>query len=351
MTRTGIRNNIHEISPILTQGVILKSVFFTFTRPEIQDILQTFLGSTLNRTGTSGSGLMKFVGQTNENKTIFIGFCQSTQSYALRFFKEDGLNVFENFRTNLLFSEDFLRHLDDFTMTYCESDTIFVAPTPFTQSREFILGIEDLVRIQQRSVPRLTLEAGQCFIGGKSGNNSVCIQAQITPTSEITNLVLRHKARGPGAGKILNLLKENQSLSFEACIAYTILQVFSKISSNSLLEVFRNDYLRRYSFGVVVTTNQSTTRLSTGGKYVQRSLKAITNKLANSSTSMETQTLILEWARVVTENQTNIRNGPQFMVSFLQALRNTQSSLPAASAITTNESSSPSRRKRTETES
>jgi hypothetical protein len=276
---------------------------------------------------TSGTGLTKFVGLSDKGRTVFLGFCETLKTYVLRFLGDDATKTLQNFAEKFLFDANNEGFLQDIRLTSLEGLMICM-PGTFSTPEDYMNAIEKIRQVQQKTIPKVEINQGTLYIGGKTGNNSIRVTAYKSQTGGIESLCLYVKAKGSVAEKIGNLFIANNQSRFIDVVAFHLVTTLNSISSTALLELFKQDLVKLYAVGsILLQQNTEKQTLTSVGVYVARSLKGVSNKLFSSSNSVETQELVIQWLTLLVVNQKFIKKGDTF-VSSLKTIFDGKTAVP-----------------------
>lgn len=59
--------------------------------------LLTFYDLQLTKNGEVGKGVIVYIGKQNETGSLFLGYCNATTSYLLKFSNKEGIELFKTF--------------------------------------------------------------------------------------------------------------------------------------------------------------------------------------------------------------------------------------------------------------
>jgi hypothetical protein len=320
------------LSQKLKTGLSINQMSYTLTRSKTNEAVYTHFGggSFFVKNLTSGSGLTKYIGQTNAAGTVFLGYCEVLKTYVLRFSGEEVEKSSQNFVENFLLPCTVEEIGQDVRLTSVEAIMIAM-PGNYSTPEAFMNAIQECCNVQQKTVPKVEVKQGTLYVGGKSGNNSIRVSALKSPGGNLESIVMVLKAKGPVAEKIGNLLKANAQSGLVDVIAFHILTTLNSISSTSFLELFKKDFMKLYAVGSILLQQNTEKQVFSGsGQYVSRSLKSVLSKLYSSTHSAEVQELVVEWLHTLIVNQKFIKNGGVFINS-LKALLDEKTVVPTES--------------------
>jgi hypothetical protein len=170
------------------------------------------------------------------------------------------------------------------------------------------------VQLQQKSIPKFTKTANVLCIGGKTSAINVKLQPAPSADLSVKKIVSTLKLKGNKGDQFMTLLRSSIDVNVKTLVAYTVINQLSRGNLSVLLEHIRKDLIKDYDVGQVVTYAQSKKRATTThGKYVQRSLSGIRNKLLLQDISGEVQVLVIDWlTKLYQQDRTKIKDSNVF---------------------------------------
>jgi hypothetical protein len=119
--------------------------------------------------------------------------------------------------------------------------------------------------------------------------------------------------------QIWSAIVSSITVTFKAILAWLILHQYSRVTLTEFLKDLRTRYMKDFDVGKVVSYTQKKQKATTShGKYVQRALAGVKNKLTKTETSEEAKELFLNWMEELHEkHSTKI---PEFNV-FVTSIR------------------------------
>jgi hypothetical protein len=258
-----------------------------------------------------------------EERTVFLGVNKKLQTYLLAFSSDKSVELVELFRKNFLNLSENKELVELLSLASLDAYCIHPSPSSITNDEQLRLAFEETVQLQQKSVPKFTKTANVLCIGGKTSAINVKLQPAPAADLSVKKIVSVLKLKGSKGDQFMALLRSSIDVNLKTLVAYTFINQLSRGNLSSILEHIRKDFIKDYDVGKVISYAQSKTRSSTThGKYVQRALSGIRNKLLMQDVSSEIQSITVGWlTKLYQEDRSKIREGSSFFKSLLEVIK------------------------------
>lgn len=288
----------------------VEKVTFSVKTDRAFEACKNYLADILKTKGLSGKGLMTFEGLYSDDKDVFLGVNKKLESKILTFNGETGQKRLDSFRSDFLdlTANDYLR--DELSISSLNAIYVLNKPDSVAVATDLQETFEKTIQIQQKSIPKMLIDKGALYIGGKTGASSLKIDGSVTADLQVQYLVLNLKLKDAAASNFFSLLRDSIQVDCPTVVAFTISNQVSKTTQSQLLKFIQTSVVKDFSVGKVVNFGNMKQKSTTkSGKYVLRALSGLLNKLKDTKTGAETQVIITEWLeQFMVKHQDDVTN-------------------------------------------
>lgn len=319
-----------EYSPGLVVNVLRTSL----ASPEVVKSVLEFFKTELTITDTYGNGLMAYTGKATPDKSVFVGTNTKLGLSVAVFNGSQGMALFEKFRNDYLNVAKNADKVAKITASSLDATFVSYKPSDVRVADDLQNRLEDIISKQVKSIPKLDLHKGALYIGGRTGNTSLSISGSVQGDLSVKYVVTQLKLKDKSAQQFFDTLKTSLDSTTNAVIAYSMLEQLKRTSLTELTTDIRNRLVKEYDLAKVATVAQSKKRSTTSsGKFVLRALSGVTNKLRRSETRDEAGSLLVEWFKGLSTNNTKYSSKPALLIKDVEALlKAVKDSLPGGSS-------------------
>ena len=280
----------------LKNGMTTMNLNFSFEDSNTYKSIGQYFDQKLTQTGTYGKGVLSYKGKWNANFTTFLGSNEKLGVYILVFCNKEGIVELEIFRKNFLNLQTNQELAKTLSVSNVKNVYITRPEATMDSPSKLESSIQETVNLQQKSVPKVSIEDNNLFIGGKTGNTCLQIGGNVTADFKLKSLVIIFKMKDQGSKNFYHYLLNNINTDYYTIVAFFMLNQLGRVQLSTLLKGIQSNLVKNYDVGKVATYSQTEERATTSfGKYVLRSLSGIKNKLNDEKVSEETQKLLINW--------------------------------------------------------
>lgn len=267
--------------------MIIESVHFTSNVSNSFAEMQKLLNTQKSLPVKYGSGILAYNGFSNAEGYAFVGTNVSTKKTLVQLFKKEGVAILEKWR-------DAKQLGPGFQISLVEGVWHIKAPKDCMNSNDFLQQITELASSQMKARKACVVVDDELRIGSKSSGNFIIIKALTNRDLSIHSIQINVLLKQRYATKFFSYLLSNPTAGIEDVLAYCLLESLNVLTSTSLLQTILKKLQQEFSISQVVAVNLSKTSTKSAN-YLHRTLKAISNKLKDSSTSQETEEILVNW--------------------------------------------------------
>ena len=298
-----VKKNI-EFSP----GLIVEVLRMTLTDKTAVDAVTKFFNTDLTTSGTFGNGLMTYSGNYNDDRSLFLGTNSKLGMSIVVFINSPGMALFERFRNDFLNLSNNKPLVEKMSVSSLEATFVTYKPSDIRVADDFQNKVEEIVVKQQKTIPKLDLNKGVLYIGGRTGNTSLSLQSVVLGDLSVKYVATRLKLKDKSAQQFFSILNQSLESTTNAVVAYFMLEQLKRTVLTELTTDLRNRLIKEYDLAKVITTAQTKSRATTSsGKFILRALSGVLNKLRGEETRGESGSLLVEWFLKLSNNNDTVR--------------------------------------------
>ena len=286
---------LNKTNPV-KDGMTVVQLNLSFSDAKCYEQVEKYFKEKLIKDGNLGQGVLSYIGRRNDDGTIFLGSNNKLGTNVLSFFDKKGMTEFELFRKDFLNLKDNVELSQKFTVSNLKASYVMIPPPEVRSPSQLSAMFEDTVQIQQKSVPKVSIDTGDLFVGGKTGSVFVQTSGVVNATLSVTRMVVSIKIKDKGGYSCMQYILNSIETDIYTIVAFLMWKQFTRIKLSKLLEYIIRNVVKNFDVGKVSNFSQEKERATTSsGKYVIRSLAGIKNKLLKELSSIETQVLFTSW--------------------------------------------------------
>ena len=150
--------------------------------------------------------------------------------------------------------------------------------------------------------------------------------------SKVNGLIGSFSLKDKAASQLLTFYSQNPSATLFNMLSVILRDSVGRIKLNNTLLKIADELSQYISTSLVVVTTSASRATSASGKFVEKSLKGVRNKLKNVQDSKECQAVLISWARTLVEADVVSVVETDFYLNLTAALQSTPAAGPPAAA-------------------
>lgn len=298
----------------LKDGITIIQINISFNDSACSERIKEYFDKKLTEPGNLGKGVLSYDGFWNEERTVFLGLNHKLNTFVLTFAEKLGMIEFETFRKDFLNLTVNQAIASKLSISNLKAVYILNPPSMVETANQLSPALEEIVQIQQKTVPKVLIDSGNLYIGGKTGHTSLQITSITGADLKVNKMVTSLKLKDRSGASCMALVLSSIETDCYTIVAFLMIKQMSRLNSTKLLTSLCESLRKNYEVGKVSNYAQVKERSSTSsGKYVNRVFSALTKKLTTEETSVETQSLFINWmSKLYNEEASNIKEGTTF---------------------------------------
>lgn len=268
---------------------------------------------------------MAYSSMTNEDSSVAVGTNLKLGTHIVVFKGETGLALLDKLRTDFLDLADNKALLEGISVCSLEATYVSLCPDTVKTFSDLIKAFETTIQVQTKTLPKVSIDKSILFIGGKTSTANISIKGNVDNDLSLKLIITDLKLKDKSCVKFYESLQGSIGVSTDVLIANSILNQLSRISATSLVEFIRVSLIKNFDVNKVIVLNQVTARTTTSsGKYIQRALSGIRNKMSDAKTANESQALFIDWWNLLSTTTRLYKTPVPMTALFMELYNNSQ---------------------------